>query len=187
MSKRKECELKANEEPQAKKQKISVFFSRPTLAEILNALSECKTTCLLSDLNKIIADYAQPYETIRVNHDHALVITGSRYFTDYDKFKEVIASETKGACIVAGDCKGADALAKKFAKDSGLCFHEFKADWKKFGLAAGPIRNLAMLKWANANCKTIKLIAFLAKNSKGTANCIGCAEKLGIATVIHSV
>lgn len=121
-------------------------------------------------------------------YESGLVITGYRLFCDYEKFKILIKPESKVTYIIAGDCKGTDALAKKFAKEEGIKFKEFHADWKTLGKKkAGPIRNVTMLKWAKENCKTVKLIAFLASASKGTANCIESADKLGIGKVVHAV
>jgi hypothetical protein len=48
--------------------------------------------------------------------------------------------------VIAGGCRGADCLAVKAARDCGFPYVEFLADWEKFGKAAGPIRNIAMLK-----------------------------------------
>jgi len=48
-----------------------------------------------------------------------------------------------------GGAKGTDALAKDWAmtKADLKCF-EYRADWKRHGNAAGPIRNQRMLEWA---------------------------------------
>jgi hypothetical protein len=44
-----------------------------------------------------------------------------------------------------GGARGADALAKEWAMTKADL--EIKADWKKYGPAAGPIRNQQMLDW----------------------------------------
>lgn len=47
--------------------------------------------------------------------------------------------------IIAGGASGADFLAAKVAKDQGIPWVEMPANWDKFGKAAGPMRNKAML------------------------------------------
>lgn len=47
--------------------------------------------------------------------------------------------------IIHGACPtGVDWHAGKWAKDRGIPIKAFPADWKKFGRAAGPIRNRLM-------------------------------------------
>jgi hypothetical protein len=47
-----------------------------------------------------------------------------------------------------GGARWADALAKEWAMTKGkLKRFEIKADWKRYGSAAGPIRNQQMLDW----------------------------------------
>ena len=47
-----------------------------------------------------------------------------------------------------GGARGADALAKYWAKTHPeIARWEYKAEWKKYGPAAGPIRNERMPEW----------------------------------------
>jgi hypothetical protein len=49
--------------------------------------------------------------------------------------------------IVHGACKsGADRIAHFLARDMLFRIEEFPADWKKYGRAAGPIRNETMCR-----------------------------------------
>lgn len=54
--------------------------------------------------------------------------------------------ETRGKFeLVNGMCpSGADLFAREWAEATGRPIDEFHADWQRFGLAAGPIRNRAM-------------------------------------------
>lgn len=47
--------------------------------------------------------------------------------------------------IIEGEAKGADFLARVWAKYTGIPFRGFPADWNKHGRAAGGIRNQQML------------------------------------------
>jgi hypothetical protein len=48
-----------------------------------------------------------------------------------------------------GGARGADALAKDWAMTHpDIVRFECKADWKRYGPAAGPIRNQRMLDWS---------------------------------------
>jgi YspA, cpYpsA-related SLOG family len=50
--------------------------------------------------------------------------------------------------LMQGGAAGADRLAKDWAKTHpDIKRHELKADWKRHGRAAGPIRNQKMLDW----------------------------------------
>lgn len=48
--------------------------------------------------------------------------------------------------IVEGDCRGADRLAAQAARELGLVVHTMPADWERLGNAAGPARNVEMLR-----------------------------------------
>ena len=43
--------------------------------------------------------------------------------------------------VITGGARGADATAEGFARGLGCNVHTFRADWKRHGCAAGPIRN----------------------------------------------
>lgn len=72
--------------------------------------------------------------------------------------------------IISGGASGVDALAEEYANLHQIPFKLFSADWKKYGKAAGPIRNRKMAEYANA------LLAF-DKGTKGTQNMIDTARK----------
>ena len=79
--------------------------------------------------------------------------------------------------IIEGGCAGVDLLARKIALDIGLEVVEFPAAWKKYGKAAGPMRNIKML-----NTQPHLLIAFHSdlSQSKGTKHIVAEARKRGI-------
>lgn len=51
--------------------------------------------------------------------------------------------------IVSGRAKGADTAGEEFAKEYHKVITPFPANWKKYGKAAGPIRNAEMADYAD--------------------------------------
>lgn len=108
-----------------------------------------------------------------------LLITGGR---DYNNYSQV-ASSIKGlnpSLIIQGGAKGADLMARTYAKTHGVPCITFEADWKKHGKSAGPIRNSLMLR---AHLDAV-VLAF--PGGRGTADCVQQAQGLGL-TVIRVV
>ena len=106
-----------------------------------------------------------------------VLVCGSRDYTDYSKVYECLKS-LEVSQVIAGGCRGADALAVTAAKACGYPFREFPADWQKFGKAAGPIRNQRMLDEGRPDL----VVAFHEdwENSKGTKDMIRRARSQGI-------
>jgi hypothetical protein len=76
--------------------------------------------------------------------------------------------------IIEGGAKGADRLAREWAIANGIPFETEDADWKKYGKAAGPIRNGVMLaKYAPEG-----VVAF--PGNDGTADMVAKAEAAGL-------
>lgn len=109
---------------------------------------------------------------------HVLVV-GSRTFNDYEQLAKVldkVAEGYKKITIVSGGARGADALAKKYAKNKGFEYKEFPADWDKYGKSAGYRRNEEMQKFI-AQFDDRKVVAFWDGVSKGTQHSIDLAKK----------
>lgn len=83
--------------------------------------------------------------------------------------------------VIQGGAAGADSLALLAALTLALPYRTFKADWKKYGKAAGPIRNQQML-----DEKPDQVLAFRPSSgiTKGTADMVGRATKAGIPVKI---
>ncbi len=115
----------------------------------------------------------------------SIICAGCRNFNDYP----LLAMKLDQFCldnldadieIISGTCRGADKFGEQYAKEQGLTCRQFPANWKKFGRAAGPIRNREMANYAT------QLIAFWDgnKSHSGTWSMIGIANKLGLQTEI---
>lgn len=111
-----------------------------------------------------------------------VIIAGSRTIRDYRTVVDAIEeSGFKVTEVVSGGAKGVDALGEAYADHNGIRIVLFEADWEKYGLAAGPKRNLAMAKYADA------LVAVWDGKSKGTENMIARAYQQGLHVYVKRV
>jgi len=108
-----------------------------------------------------------------------LIIAGGRdrWLEDFDLAAlDKIHKKNPVTEVVSGKCPtGADAGGEMWAKVHGIRIKEFPANWKKYHLAAGPIRNKEMAKYADA-------VALFA-GQKGTASMRREAKKAGILII----
>lgn len=111
------------------------------------------------------------------------IIAGSRTFTDY----RFVAKHLDRICrsgfhiskVVSGkEPNGVDRLGEAWAKKNKIPIKPFPADWNKFGLAAGPIRNAEMAWYADA------LIAFWDGKSPGTRGMIRIAKARRLVVIV---
>jgi len=88
--------------------------------------------------------------------------------------------------LIEGEATGADTLAREWAEANGVPVLKFpvgRENWKKYGLAAGPIRNKQMLDEGKPDL----VVAFPSnglENSKGTKDMVKQARSAGIATIV---
>jgi len=109
---------------------------------------------------------------------HRFAVVGSRHCTDQDlvEISILLLHEQLGErlSLVSGAATGVDTLARISADKYGIPIKEFPADWRKYGWAAGPIRNKQLVHASDA------VLAFVAPASKGTRNTIGLARERGL-------
>lgn len=113
-----------------------------------------------------------------------VLVCGGREFDDWHLLNERLTSlyssfddEAIHMEIIEGGAKGADFLARVWAKYRNLPWHEEKADWTKYGKAAGGIRNQVMLDKYHPNV----VIAF--PGGTGTADMVRRAKAAGIEVI----
>jgi len=82
--------------------------------------------------------------------------------------------------MIEGEATGADKMCRIEGEVIGFTVDKMPAEWDRFGRAAGPIRNLAMLK--KLDPRTDKVLAFHdnLEESKGTKHTVTTARKMGI-------
>jgi len=101
-------------------------------------------------------------------------ICGDRNYTCIENIeKEILLLKEKyndNLLIITGKCQGVDNLAERVSIKHNIKHIEYPADWKKYGKAAGPIRNKQMIQEG----KPELVIAFHnnIKHSKGTKNMV---------------
>ena len=108
-----------------------------------------------------------------------IIIAGGRDFTNNGMAFICLESLVKaGDVIISGHASRADTIGEFYAQKNGLQCELYPADWKKYGKAAGPIRNEEMAKTADM------LIAFWDGKSRRTKSMIGLAKKHGCRVVV---
>jgi hypothetical protein len=111
---------------------------------------------------------------------HRLLVCGGR---DYDaaaflfRTLDDLHREHQFREFMQGGARGADALAKDWAMTHpDIKRFEIKADWKRYGNAAGPIRNQRMLEWGPD-----LVVAFAG--GTGTAGMAALARAAGVPVI----
>lgn len=109
-----------------------------------------------------------------------VIIAGSRTITNLACVTRVMATFSHPIDeVVSGGASGIDALGEQWARNRAIPVKVFPADWGKHGRAAGPIRNRAMAKYADA------LVAIWDGKSSGTKHMIDVATQNRL--VVHVV
>jgi hypothetical protein len=111
-----------------------------------------------------------------------VIIAGWREFTDYE-----LLNRTMESCgfpvteVVSGKARGADTLGERWANENGIPVKPFPANWDRYGDAAGSVRNEEMARYGEA------LVAFLAKESKGTKDMIRVAKRYKLKVKVVNI
>lgn len=106
-----------------------------------------------------------------------VIVCGSRTWRNRSLIARHIRSLPPGTLVIHGNARGADRIAGELAEYYGYDVKPMPADWKKFGRAAGPIRNGQMLLE-----KPDLVIAFMdAQNpTRGTQDMMDQAKAAGV-------
>jgi len=116
-----------------------------------------------------------------------ITIGGSRDFEDYEVFSKFVGECIKDLkpcekiTILSGHCRGTDLMAERYADEMGYGIEIYPADWKKYGRAAGPKRNMVMIENSDA------VIAFRDGKSRGTKNLVEMAKKKNIPVYLKLI
>src|ERR1700753_68523 len=112
---------------------------------------------------------------------NAFIVCGGRHFSDYAALAYALAVFCQARphlqCLVHGAASGADTLAEMWAIARSTPYWPFPADWNRYGRAAGPMRNTAML----AEAKPTWAVAF--PGGRGTQNTIDQARRQGVSVL----
>lgn len=107
-----------------------------------------------------------------------LLVCGGTDFDDWDLLSDELTyflGDYGIDVVIEGEAKGADLLSRKFAEECEppIQVLPFPANWKKYGKAAGPVRNQQMLDEGKPDF----VIAFPTPNSRGTWDMVRRAKK----------
>ena len=135
--------------------------------------------------------YDPGYEGPEPNKRSRIIVCGGRHFKDYDRLKDEIDNIStrvrkryvKSIEIVSGHCAGADQLGERYAEERGYPCKVFPAYWKKYGRAAGPIRNSEMIKYAS-EVEVPVVVAFRSPRTMGTNDTVKKAQHKGFKVVV---
>ncbi len=120
----------------------------------------------------------------RVAHCKRVLVCGSRDWRDPTPIRRALA-ELQAAWgsfeVVEGGARGADTLARQAAQDLGLMVREFPANWRRYGKAAGMIRNQAMLDYLLEADQRL-VLAFPLSQSRGTRHMVAIARAAQVET-----
>ena len=113
-----------------------------------------------------------------------ILVTGSRNWVDEKKVYAALREELPVSLLIEGEAKGADTIAKQAAQRLGIKVLPFRADWRRYGRSAGPIRNQRMLDEGKPDL----VLAFHEnlEHSKGTKDMINRAKAAGVEVKLIS-
>lgn len=106
-----------------------------------------------------------------------VLVCGGRNYNERDTVFAIldeIHAESIISLVINGDASGADRLSTLWALERCVPIHLGRADWKKYGRAAGPIRNQKMMDEQRPDL----VVAF--PGGAGTQSMIRIAEKAGV-------
>lgn len=109
-----------------------------------------------------------------------ILVCGGRDFSDtigaYEKLDRLY-KKYHFDVLIEGDARGADRIAGYWARKNRIDNLKFRANWNKYGNAAGPIRNQQMLDEGRPDL----VVAF--PGGDGTADMIRRARKAGVEVI----
>jgi hypothetical protein len=100
-----------------------------------------------------------------------IAIVGSRNFANLELVRKFVANMDEGDSVVTGGARGVDTAAEATALDYSLTVQVIRPDWKRYGKAAGMIRNEQIVKVCD------EVVAFWDGKSRGTKDTIDKARK----------
>ncbi len=83
-----------------------------------------------------------------------VIVAGGRNFKKYqvveDAIKDAISKGLQITQVVSGGARGVDTMGETWAVKNGVDIKRFPAEWDKYGVSAGPIRNAKMAEYGEA-------------------------------------
>lgn len=112
-----------------------------------------------------------------------IVVSGDRNWTDISRVEKTLKRfDAKSCVLIHGDCRGLDKMAGSVAAKLGFEVRTFPAQWDIYGRAAGPIRNVEMLK---QKPNVIIIFHDNLEKSVGTKSFVKSAIKMGLLPIMY--
>lgn len=108
-----------------------------------------------------------------------MLVCGSRDWTDramLDRILDKLAAVLRVETIIEGEQRGADIMAKEWARSRGVPFAPYPAEWSRYSKAAGRKRNQRMLDEGRPDL----VVAFPLPASVGTWHMAEIALAAGV-------
>jgi predicted Rossmann-fold nucleotide-binding protein len=110
-----------------------------------------------------------------------VLVCGGRLYSNVTKvgqeMRRIERERGEITLVIHGGAQGADSLAKFWAQAHHKRQWEFRAQWKKYGMRAGPLRNQKMLDEGRPDL----VVAF--PGGRGTADMVARARKAGVEVI----
>jgi hypothetical protein len=112
-----------------------------------------------------------------------VIVCGGRDYWDQDHTWGHLDSlllyrpDLEAGIVVEGGATGADTLARGWAEARGIEVVTIPAEWRKYGVSAGPIRNRRMLETTNPH------LVLALPGGRGTNNMARQADQAGVPTI----
>jgi YspA, cpYpsA-related SLOG family len=154
-------------------------------SQAVAARLDARLTAGLKQANEA-EDFSRVVEAARAEQRPLRVlITGARTWTALEPVRQELARLPAGSTIIHGDADGADRLAGQVAAELGLEVVACPAEWRKYGKAAGMVRNRAMLE----EHKPDLVLAFhpALEKARGTKHMVHLARKAKVSVRVVSV
>ena len=110
-----------------------------------------------------------------------VLVCGGRRYRDWDQLRgvlDILSAEMQITEVIHGDAQGADRLAGVWARLAGIPERRFPADWARYSLDAGPMRNAQMLVMGKPDL----VVAF--PGNGGTRDMVERAAKAGLRIIL---
>ncbi len=108
-----------------------------------------------------------------------VIVSGSRHGASPGLVESLLAALAPEV-VIEGGATGVDELARRWAWQHAVDSHTYRAHWQHYGSAAGPERNARMLLCSEPDL----VVAFPARDSRGTWDLIRRARAAGVKTVV---
>ena len=114
-----------------------------------------------------------------------VLICGDRNWTNFQLILDTLSKiqQERGIeVVIEGEATGADTYGRVAAERLGIPVDKYLADWRKYGLKAGYVRNMQML----TEGRPTYVLAFhnYIENSKGTKMMVNIARNAGVPAEI---